>query len=435
MRSQYYCLKDIFSSTYRFALRTLFARFTRILRDYCVAAYEPTYFHGDVLFRGEPMTAPPISASDGSISTGEPWCVLTKEGRLEAEFDVSTLELGPDLRGLLRDMVLARRIDTQAIVLQRQGELGLWPSMLGQEAAQVGAARATHPTDVVFPSFREHAVAWCRGVDPVGLLGLFRGTTMAGWDPVVHNFRLYTVVVGAQTLHAVGYAMGLVRDGAVGTGDMSRDRAVLVFLGDGALSEGETNEAFIWAATQDLPVVFFCQNNQWAISAPYAVQSKIPAAERARGFGFPGVRVDGNDVVACYAATSEALSVARGGGGPSLIEAVTYRRNPHTTSDDDVRYRSAAENDHWASRDPIDRLRRYLLTADAGDQQIDAEFLQALDNEESALAERLRTECRRLAEPDAGQPFRTTLVDITAELSRQMNEHLAFVARGNQDSL
>ncbi|HEY0228348.1 MAG TPA: thiamine pyrophosphate-dependent enzyme, partial [Mycobacterium sp.] len=345
------------------------------------------------------MSAPPVS-------TEGPWCVLTKDGRLNLDSEASAVARGLDLRALLRDMVLARRIDTQAIALQRQGELGLWPSMLGQEGAQVGAGRAVQPQDVVFPSYREHGVAWCRGVDPVSLLGLFRGTTMAGWDPEAHNFRLYTLVVGAQTLHAVGYAMGLVRDGDVGTGDRSRDRAVLVFLGDGALSEGETNEAFIWAATQDLPIVFFCQNNQWAISAPYSIQSRIPAAERARGFGFPGIRIDGNDVIACYAAVAEALGVAREGGGPTLIEAVTYRRHPHTTSDDDFRYRATAENDHWASLDPIDRLRRYLESEEAGEERMDASFIEALDDEELRLAERLRTDCRQLPEPDAGEPFR-----------------------------
>ena len=181
-----------------------------------------------------------------------------------------------------------------------------------------------------------------------------------GWDPCERGFNLYTLVIGAQTLHGVGCAMGIVRDGDVGTNDPDRDRAFLVFLGDGVLSEGETNEAFVWAAAQNLPVVFFCQNNQWAISAPYSVQSRIPAAERSRGFGFPGVRVDGNDVVACHAATHGALARARRGEGPTLIEAVTYRRNPHTTSDDDLRYRTTAENDVWVQLDPIGRLRLHL---------------------------------------------------------------------------
>lgn len=362
----------------------------------------------------------------------EPRTVLDPSGIMTADPHIPHGDESLDLRRAYRDMVLARRVDTEAIALQRQGELGLWPSMLGQEGAQVGAGSALRPQDVVFPTYREHAVAWCFGVDPVQLLGLFRGTTMGGWDPRERNFNLYTLVIGAQTLHAVGYAMAIVRDGDVGTGDPNRDRAVLVFLGDGALSEGETNEAFVWAGAQSLPVVFFCQNNQWAISAPFSVQSRVPAAERARGFGFPGVRVDGNDVVACHAVTHHALSRARAGGGPTLIEAITYRRNPHTTSDDDLRYRSAAEINEWAGRDPIARLRRYL-TSDAARDPIDETFLAALAEEEEHLAERLRTGCRALPGPTPDDPFRNTLERMPHELSRQLDEHLAFVAAKEEE--
>lgn len=349
------------------------------------------------------------------------WSVLGPDGTIAAA------ELGElpdlDLRKALRDMTLARRIDTEAIALQRQGELGLWPSMLGQEGAQVGAGLSLRPRDVVFPTYREHAVAWCFGVDPVQLLGLFRGTTMGGWNPAERNFQLYTLVIGAQTLHAVGYAMGIVRDGDVGTGDPQRDRAVLVFLGDGALSEGESNEAFVWAAAQNLPVVFFCQNNQWAISAPFSVQSRVPAAQRAAGFGFPGVRVDGNDVIACHAVTQRALAAARAGSGPTLIEAVTYRRNPHTTSDDDLRYRSASDNDHWSQLDPISRLRRYF----AAHGGLDDDFEAALAADEQRLTQRLRTGCRELPAPPPDSPFLTTLEHMTPELARQREEHLNFV--------
>ncbi|WP_258060947.1 thiamine pyrophosphate-dependent enzyme [Arthrobacter sp. 4R501] len=328
--------------------------------------------------------------------------------------------------GLYSDMIMARTVDSEAIALQRQGELGLWPSLLGQEAAQIGAAHALDTRDVVFPTYREHGVAWCRGVNPVDLLGLFRGTTLGGWDPTANNFNLYTLVIGAQTLHAVGYAMGIVRDGDVGTGDPARDRAVLVFLGDGALSEGETNEAFVWAAAQNLPVVFFCQNNQWAISAPYSVQSKVPVADRAHGFGFQGVRVDGNDVFACLAATREALAAARAGQGPTLIEALTYRRNPHTTSDDDGRYRSQAENDAWVALDPIERLRLYLESTG----QLTEQVAEDVSEQSRALAETLRSGCRTLPVPEARSPFLNTYADLPTELEQQMNEHLDFVEAG-----
>jgi 2-oxoisovalerate dehydrogenase E1 component alpha subunit len=344
--------------------------------------------------------------------------VLRTDPRLP--LDLATV----DLPGLYRDLVLTRRIDSEAIALQRQGELGLWPSLLGQEAAQVGAGRAAQPQDMVFPTYREHGVAWCRGVDPVNLLGLFRGSTLGGWRATDHNFNLYTLVIGAQTLHAVGYAMGVVRDDAVGTGEGGRDTAVLAFLGDGALSEGETNEAFIWAAAQQLPVVFFCQNNQWAISAPFRTQSVVPVAQRAAGFGFPGIRVDGNDVLACLAATRLALDTARAGGGPTLIEAFTYRVNAHTTADDAGRYRDQQATDDWRQRDPLARLR---LLLEAGGE-VGADFFAGVERAAGELAQHLRDGCRALPDPDPAQPFEHTYADPPADLGRQLRDHRAFVA-------
>src|SRR5690606_7551460 len=184
---------------------------------------------------------------------------------------------------------LVRRLDTEATALQRHGELGLWAQLLGQEAAQIGSGRALAPQDFVFPTYREHGVAWTRGVDPLRLLSLFRGVDQGSWDPADHNFGLYTIVIGAQTLHAVGYAMGVQRDGAVGTGDPARDTAVMAYFGDGASSQGDVNEAFVWASVTNAPVVFFCQNNQWAISEPLERQTRVPLYKRAGGFGFPGV--------------------------------------------------------------------------------------------------------------------------------------------------
>src|SRR5690606_27735278 len=263
--------------------------------------------------------------------------LLTPEGE-RVEHPGITLDLGsPEqeaeaIRGFYRDMVLTRRIDTEATALQRHGELGIWAQLLGQEAAQIGSGRALRPQDFVFPTYREHGVAYCRGVDPLDLLGLFRGVDHGRWDPADHNFGLYTIVIGAQTLHAVGYAMGVQRDGAVGTGDEDRDTAVLAYFGDGASSQGDVNESFVFGASYHTPVVFFCQNNQWAISEPIERQSRIPLYQRALGFGFPGVRVDGNDVLATYAVTQAALQRAREGQGPTFIEAYTYRMGAHTTT-------------------------------------------------------------------------------------------------------
>lgn len=305
------------------------------------------------------------------------------------------------LRGLYRDMVLVRRLDTEATALQRQGELGLWAQSLGQEAAQVGSGRALAPQDYVFPSYREHGVARTRGVDPVDVLRLFRGVDHGGWDTEAHNFHLYTLVIGSHTLHSVGYAMGVQRDGAVGTGDPARDTAVVTYFGDGATSQGDVNEALVFAAVNNAPLVLFCQNNQWAISEPTTRQARVPLAARGTGFGIPSVRVDGNDVLACYAVTAEAVERARSGGGPTFVEAFTYRMGAHTTSDDPSRYRSAAEEDYWRQRDPIDRLAAHLTAAD----ELSQAFLDDVQAESDALGERVRTEGRALGRPATGTMF------------------------------
>src|SRR4029079_9665178 len=172
--------------------------------------------------------------------------------------------------------------------------------------------------DYAFPTYREHGVAWCRGVDTLNLLGLFRGVNHGGGDPNEKSFHLYTIGIGAQTLHATGYAMGMQKDGA--------ESAVIAYFGDGATSQGDVKEAFIYASVFNAPVVFFCQNNQWAISEPIEKQSRIPLYQRSLGFGFPGLRVDGNDVLAVHAVTQAALQRAREGSGPTLIEAYTSRR-------------------------------------------------------------------------------------------------------------
>jgi 2-oxoisovalerate dehydrogenase E1 component alpha subunit len=329
-----------------------------------------------------------------------------------------------DLRQLLRDLTLVRRVDTEATALQRQGELGIWASLLGQEAAQVGSGRALAPQDYAFPTYREHGVAWCRGVDPLNLLGLFRGVNHGGWDPDEKNFHLYTIVIGAQTLHATGYAMGIQRDGDVGTGDPARDAAVIAYFGDGATAQGDVNEAFVFAAVQNAPVVFFCQNNQWAISEPSERQTRIPLYRRAAGFGFPGVRVDGNDVLAVYAVTKAALESARSGNGPTFVEAFTYRMGAHTTSDDPTRYRVAAEVDVWKERDPITRLRSYLTAQGL----VDEAFFTALQAESDELATRVREGCLALPDPDPLSMFDHVYVDPHPLVEQERRELAAYRA-------
>jgi len=312
-----------------------------------------------------------------------------------------------DLRGFYRDQVLIRRFDAEATALQRQGELGLWASLLGQEAAQVGSGRALRPQDYAFPTYREHGVAWCRGVNPLNLLGMFRGVNHGGWNPNENNFHLYTVVIGAQTLHAVGYAMGIQHDHAVGTGDPDRDAAVIAYFGDGASAQGDVNESFVYAASTNAPVVFFCQNNQWAISQPVERQSRIPIYQRARGFGFPGVRVDGNDVLAVYAVTKAALNWARSGQGPMLIEAFTYRMGAHTTSDDPTKYRISAEVEVWKLRDPIARLKAYLTSS----LKADPAFFDDVEVEADALAGRVRAGCLAMPDPEPMSMFDNIYVE------------------------
>lgn len=331
---------------------------------------------------------------------------------------------GEVIRGFYRDMVLTRRIDTESTALQRHGELGIWAQLLGQEAAQIGSGRALRPQDYVFPTYREHGVAYCRGLDPLRLLGLFRGVDQGSWDPHVNNFANYTIVIGAQTLHATGYAMGVQRDGNVGTGDPDRDTAVVGYFGDGASSQGDVNEAFIFAASYNAPVVFFCQNNQWAISEPIERQSRIPLYQRANGFGFPGVRVDGNDVLAVHAVTQAALQRAREGSGPSLVEAYTYRMGAHTTTDDPTRYRMSEDLERWKLKDPIARVKVYLTRSGQADQG----FFDGVEAEAEELGARLRAGCKALPDPDPLSIFDQVYVDQTDELAEQRDDFATYLA-------
>ena len=346
--------------------------------------------------------------------------LLSHEGTRLHHPDVEADFSREELRAFYRDLVLVRRIDAEGTALQRQGELGLWAPLLGQEAAQVGAGHALAASDMVFPTYREHGIAWVKDVDPVLLLGMFRGVEHGGWDPADKGFGLYAIVLGAQVLHAVGYAMGVVRDVARGIAEPS---AVLACFGDGATSQGDVNEAFVWAGAQRSPVVFFCQNNQWGISTPTVSQSRTPLYHRAEGFGFPGVRVDGNDVLATYAVVRDALARARRGEGPTLIEAYTYRVGPHTTSDDPTRYREPDELQHWKARDPIDRLRLFIER----DGHADQAFFDGVDAEADTLAARIRAGCLALPDPDPLGAFDDVFVEQTEDLLRQQAAYALYL--------
>jgi len=369
--------------------------------------------------RGAPSTGAD-DASGTPEASPELIQLLTPEGE-RVEHPDYPLDLTPDeVRGLYRDLVMVRRFDMEAVALTRQGELGLWASLLGQEAAQIGSGRALGERDMVFPTYREHGVAWTRGLDPLKVLAMFRGLSNCGWDPAEHNFHLYTVVIGSQTLHATGYAMGIQRDGVLGT---DKAAAAIAYFGDGATSQGDVNESFVFASVFNAPIVFFCQNNQWAISEPLEKQSRIPLYRRAQGFGFPGLRVDGNDVFACLAVTRKALEAARSGQGPMLIEAFTYRMGAHTTTDDPTRYRLEAELEAWKLKDPIERVKAYLVRNDLAD----TEFFDEIDAEAKQYAADLRRRCLELPDPEPMAIFQDIYAEPHALISEEQAQFAAYL--------
>ena len=337
--------------------------------------------------------------------------VLAPDGTPTGDPDVGLDE--DALRELLRLMIRARRLDRECMALQRQGELTVYPPFEGQEAAQVGSAFALGPDDFVFPSFRELAAAVVRGVDVVEYLQYHRGTWHGGpYDPLANRFAPICVPVATQLVHAVGWALGAKLDG--------RSDCALAYFGDGSASEGDFHEAANLASVFGVPAILFCQNNGWAISVPVSEQTVAPIAARASGYGIPGVRVDGNDVLAVYAVTRAAVDRARAGEGPTLIEAMTYRMGPHSTADDASRYRDEAEVAAWRERDPIDRLRRYLM-----DQAIaDAAFATSCETEAEAWVTEIRAGITSLGPPADPELFDFAFADPPPTVRRQREEML-----------
>ncbi|RVW02673.1 pyruvate dehydrogenase (acetyl-transferring) E1 component subunit alpha [Rhodococcus xishaensis] len=327
------------------------------------------------------------------------------------------------LRSLYEDMVVARRIDTEATALQRQGQLGIWAPLIGQEAAQVGSVRALDPEDYIFISYREHAVAYCRGVDPAVLTRMWRGCAHSGWDPETVNMTNPALVVGAHGLHATGYAMGVHLDGA--------EIATVVYFGDGAVSGGDLSEALGFASSFNAPVVFFCENNQWAISEPVQLQSPSPIVSRPAGYGMPAVQVDGNDVLAVLAVTRQAARRAREGAGPSFVEAITYRMGAHTTADDPTRYRTSAELEVWKARDPIDRMRRLLEREGLFDDTF-ADRVQAHADE---VAARLRSGTLETPDPEPDELFAHVYSTDHPLINEERAAYRAYLDTLNPDSV
>ncbi|MEY4418479.1 MAG: hypothetical protein RIQ88_917 [Actinomycetota bacterium] len=330
-----------------------------------------------------------------------------------------------DFLKFYRDMARIRRFDNEATALQRQGQLGLWVPAVGQEAAQIGSGYAVGPDDHIFPSYREHGVAITHGVDLISMIKMFRGVNHGGWNPHETKFHLYAVVLGTQTLHATGYAMGLRLDGKVGTGDPDNDLAVITYFGDGATAEGDISEALLFAANNKTPQVFFCQNNQWAISSPTESQLPVPIYRRGEGFGVPGIRVDGNDVLACYAVTKKLMDDARGGLGPALIEAYTYRIGAHTTSDDPSKYRDPAEVDFWQQRDPLIRFEKFLRN-----QGIGQDFFDEVEEAGNKLATEVREATFAMPQP----PLEAMFDYVYSDDHPMIEEQKAWL-RGYEESL
>ena len=351
-----------------------------------------------------PLTPDPVTL----LPSAQPVQLLDNQGALH-EVDGYPLDLkDEDFRNLYRFMVLARRVDKQAINLQRQGQLGVYASLLGQEAAQVGGAYALDEQDWVFPSYREMGAALVRGVDPGKILQLFRGTWLSDHDPHATHFGLLSIPIATQALHAVGFAMGAKLDG--------KDLVVMSYFGDGATSEGDVHEALNFAAVYDAPCVFYVQNNQYAISVPLSKQTKAPTiAHKAIGYGMPGYRCDGNDVLASYAVAKQAVERARAGDGPSLIEAVTYRMEAHTTADDPTRYRTPEELAEWNARDPIARFETFLTR----EGLVDDTFRAQIDDEAKAYAARMREEIYDAPHGDPLELFEHVYVEPPASYDEQ----------------
>ncbi|WP_193598309.1 pyruvate dehydrogenase (acetyl-transferring) E1 component subunit alpha [Microbacterium sp. YJN-G] len=307
-----------------------------------------------------------------------------------------------------RGLVEGRRINDQAYALVRQGRLAVYPSSHGQEACQVGASLVLGEHDWLFPTYRDSVAVIGCGVSPADAMVLLKGDWHSGYDPAEHRVAPQATPLATQLLHAVGFAQAAKHRG--------EDTVVLALCGDGATSEGDFHEAMNFAAVFHVPVVFFVQNNEFAISVPLSRQTAAPSlAHKAIGYGMPGQRVDGNDVAAVLAVLGEAVERARSGGGPSLIEAHTYRMQAHTNADDDTRYRERDEVKAWVARDPLSRMRAHLLSRGLLDDAAEERLAAGAESIASALRDALNTD----ADLDPEDLFRFVTADRSTQLEEQ----------------
>ena len=317
------------------------------------------------------------------------------------------------LRDGYRRLVLARRLNDQADALVRQGRLAVYPSSHGQEACEIAAAMVLGEQDWMFPTYRDTVAVIARGVDPFEAFVLLRGDWHSGYDPTVHHVAPQSTPLATQLLHAVGFAHAARMRG--------EDTVVLAMCGDGATSEGDFHEALNFAAVFHLPVVFLVQNNGYAISVPLSRQTAAPSiAHKGVGYGMRGRTVDGNDLAALLAVLGEAVAEAREGGGPTLVEALTYRIKSHTNADDATRYRTQDEVEPWLARDPLLRLRTWLAAQGALDEGDDAEA--------HAHAERIAAELRSAVMADAEPHPEELFAHVYATPTPQLREQAELLA-------
>ncbi|WP_461172247.1 pyruvate dehydrogenase (acetyl-transferring) E1 component subunit alpha [Arthrobacter sp. Z1-9] len=374
-----------------------------------------------------------ITAEDYMLPARHQIEMVDPAGRLKPEGEQGTepgheypLPGDEELLAAYEQLVVGRRVNDQNSALVRQGRMAVYPSSHGQEACQVAAALCLSEGDWMFPTYRDAVAVMTRGVDPVQVMTIFRGDWHGGFDPLKHKVGIQCTPLTTQLLHAVGVAHAAKLRG--------EDTVVLAMCGDGATSEGDFHEALNFAAVFHLPVIFFVQNNKYAISVPLAHQSVAPSlAHKAVGYGMAGERVDGNDVVALLAVLDRAVKLAREGSGPLLVEANTYRMQAHTNADDDTRYRESAEVAEWRAKDPVNRMRTYLTDRGLLDDDGEARIREKAE----AVATQLRDGLSEDVPVDPQELFRHVFAKTTPQLKEQsalLADELARDAASSQEA-
>lgn len=353
---------------------------------------------------------------DPSILEGvEMLRILSPEGIMEEELRPPELT-DQRIQELYREMVFLRLADQRALSLQRQGRMGTYAPFMGQEAAQVGSAIALEEGDWIFPSFREGAAMYMRGAPMGAIFAYWMGNEAGQHFPEGVRVLPISIPVGTHPLHAVGFALAA---------KMKKEPICTVaYFGDGGTSKGDFHEAMNMAGVLRAPTIFFCQNNQYAISVPRKMQtSSRTIAQKALAYGFPGIQVDGNDLAAVYAATRWARQRALSGQGPTLVEAVTYRLGPHTTADDPTRYRSQEEVEAWQPLDPLLRVRKYLEKCCMWDQEMEESVLAFAEERLNRVVQ----EAEQFPEPAPEEIFNYTFEKLPPRLEAQLRDYLAFL--------